>query len=119
MARTALTAIALGGPLDYDGVGLTWTAADPTNKNQVTLTGREILLVRNDNVGTQAVTITSVADPYGRTKDMTKTVGIGGYHSFGPFTREGWSTGGQLLIDAAAADVFFCVVRLPDSWAGK
>jgi hypothetical protein len=119
MARTALTAIVCGGPWDYDGVALTWTAADAALKNQVTLTGREIVLVDNTNVGAQTVTFTSVADPYGRTKDMSFSIPAANKRIFGPFTRQGWDSGGQLLIDCAAADVMLCVLRLPDSWTGK
>ena len=119
MARTALTAIVCGGPWDYDGVLVTFTAADAVNKNQVVLTGRELVLVDNTNVGAQTVTFTSVADPYGRTKDMSFSIPAATKRVFGPFTRQGWDSGGQLLIDAAAADVLICVLRLPDSWTGK
>jgi len=119
MARTALTAIALGGPLDYDGVAVTFTAADDTDKNQVVLTGREIVLVQNTDTGAHTVTFTSVADPYGRTKDMTFSVPASEFRAFGPFTREGWSSAGQLLIDTDDAAVLISVLRLPDSWSGK
>jgi len=119
MARTEVTAIDLGGQLDYDGDVLTWSACDNVNGNFVTHTGREIILVRNDNVGTQSFTVVSVEDAMLRTKDATKTVGIGAYHTFGPYPIKGWDSAGTLEFDAGAADVYVCVLRLPSSWAGR
>lgn len=120
MARTALTPQSLPGstpslPLAADSADITWTAADNVNGNDVPHTGREIVLVRNDNVGAQTVTITSVADPYNRTGDITTySVGIGEYAAFGPFDVAGWKQAdGKLYLDASAADVFFAVLRLP------
>jgi hypothetical protein len=119
MAATEITAIDLGGALDYDGTALTWTAADASNGNEVTCSGREIILCRNDDASAHDVTVTSVNDPYGRTKDQTKNVAAGDYHIFGPFPRSGWETGGLLSFSTDNASVFFAVLRLPASWTGK
>jgi hypothetical protein len=62
----------------------------------------------------------SAPDTLGREKDLVLVdVGIGAYAVAGPFPIEGWAISGQLHIDAAVADVFFCVLRLPASWAGR
>ena len=120
MARTEVTAIDLGGQLDYDGDSLTWTACDNVNGNYCSHTGREIILVRNDNVATQDFTVVSQEDDMGRTKDATDAaVGIGAYKAFGPYPIKGWSNAGALEFDGGAADVYVCVIRLPSSWAGR
>jgi len=119
MPRTEITAVELGGPLDYDGVAVTPVAADPSNKNVCTLAGREILNARNTGASPVAVTITSKADSYGRTKDATFSIPAGEERVFGPYPQDGWAVGGQLQFEAAAADVEFVVFRLPSSWAGR
>jgi hypothetical protein len=116
---TAITAIDAGGALDYSGVALTWTAADASNGNEVVCTGREIILVRNDDASAHDVTVTSVEDSYGRTKDQTANVAASEYHIFGPFPRDGWETGGVLSFSTDNASVYFAVLRLPSSWTGK
>ena len=114
MARTELTPISVGTDWAIAPVAITWTAADNANGNYVDFTGKEILLVRNDNVGAQVVTVASVADKYGRTGDQTQAVPAAAYRMFGsPFPSMGWEQPGAILhIDAAAADVFLCVIKL-------
>ena len=120
MVRTPLTALDLPGALDYDGSVLTWAAADDTDKNDVALTGREILLIRNDNAGVQTVTIQSAPDPFGRERDLVFTdIAAGAYAVGGPFPKAGWDIGGKLQIDASVADVMFAILRLPVSWSGR
>jgi len=119
MARTEIAAQELPGGYDYDGANLTWTAADVANGNDTPCTGREIILVRNDDAGGSLVTIVSAADALGRTKDCEKTVAASEYAQFGPFPVTGWSSGGRLEFDGANANVMFAVLRLPSSWAGR
>ena len=119
MARTALTVQDVPGKypgsIGVNAADFTWAAADIVDQNSFPCTGREIVLVRNDNVGPQTVTINSVADPYKRTQDVTAySVGIGEYAFFGPFPVVGWrQADGNVYLEASAADVFFAVVRLP------
>jgi len=104
-------------PLTANAADFTWTAAgaDFADGAVFPLTGREILLVRNDNVGAQTVTITSVADDKNRTGDITTySVGAGEYAVFPCLAVDGWrQTDGNLDIEASAADVMFAVLRLP------
>lgn len=112
MARTDLTRIALSGAYAGAMDALTWTAADPTNKNAVDVIGGEILLIRNDDAAAQGVTLTSVADPFGRTADLTESIPAGEYRAFGPVRLEGWrQADGKLYIDAGAATVYFAVLK--------
>jgi hypothetical protein len=86
----------------------------------VTLSGREILLIRNDSTAVQTVTIQSANDSFGREKDCVFTdIAAGAYAFGGPFPQDGWNQAGTLQIDAASADVKFAVLRLPSSWAGR
>jgi hypothetical protein len=75
-AQTAITVQTPVGP--YPGVvsagqlALTFTAGDATNGNSFPITGHEILIVYNSSSSTAGTfTISSVADQYGRTQDIT------------------------------------------------
>ena len=77
-------------------------------------TGREVLLIRNLNVGAQTVTINSVNDDKNRKGDITAfsfaTLEIGAIC----LPKTGWSQpDGQLYFAASATDVAFAVLRLP------
>jgi len=119
MARTEIAAQVLGGSLDYTGDTLTWEAADSSNGNDTASTGRELILVRNDDAGASLVTIVSAPDHLGRTKDCSLSVAASAYASFGPYPVTGWSSAGRLEFDAANDNVMVAVVRLPSSWTGK
>jgi len=105
-------------PLTANAADFTWTAAgaDFADKAQFPHTGKELILVRNDNVGAQTVTIESRVDTFNREGDITTySVGIGEYAVFGPFPIEGWrQTTGYLTLAASAADVSFAILRLAD-----
>jgi hypothetical protein len=122
MARLSLTVQEPPGkypatPLAANSADLSWTAAGAgyADGAEFTLTGRELLLVRNDNVAAQTITISSVKDPYNRTGDITAySLGPGEYAMFGPFPRDGWAQAdGKLYFAASAANVYFAVIRLP------
>ncbi len=123
MARLALTPKSLPAkypalPIAANALDFTWTeaGADFADGFSFPLTGKEILLVRNDNAGAQTVTISSVADEYGRTGDITTySVGIGEYAVFPQFQLAGWKqSDGKLYGAASAADVSLAVLRLTD-----
>lgn len=114
MPRTALTVLASDGPYDADGISVTWTAADVTNKNQFTPTGREVVLARNtDGVTAYSVTITSVADDFGRTRDMTVSIPANGFRMFEITALAGWQqSDGQIYLEATNTAIQFAVIRL-------
>jgi hypothetical protein len=105
-------------PLTANAADFVWTAAgaDFADKARFIHTGRELILVRNNNVGAKTVTIESVADPKNRTGNITTySVGAGEYAVFGPFPVLGWrQTTGYLQLAASAADVMFAILRLPE-----
>lgn len=105
-------------PLTANSADFVWTAAgaDFADGFRFQHTGKEILLVRNDNVGAQTVTINSVANQRGRTGTISAySVGAGEYAAFPPFPVEGWrQSNGYLTGAASAADVQLAVLRLPD-----
>jgi hypothetical protein len=105
-------------PLAANAADITWTAAGAAFADGFRFphTGKEILLVRNDNAGPQTVTINSVANAKGRSGSIsTYSVGIGEYAAFPPFPVDGWrQTSGYLTGAASAADVYLAVLRLPD-----
>lgn len=118
MARTDLTPINAPGCYGVNPAALTWTAADVANKNQVTLTGREIVLAHNSGAVAHTITITSVQDPYKRTGDVSAhQVPAGGYRVFGPVALDGWmQADGRLYLEADHAEILFAILRLPESY---
>ncbi len=114
MARTAFTVQPIAGayPADLLLTTITWTLADVVNQNSFVLTGREIILVRNDDVATKIVTLTSIADPQNRVGNVTKSVLANGYAAFSAAELTGWiQSDGLFYLEADDADVFFAILR--------
>jgi hypothetical protein len=123
MSRLALTPKSL--PLKYPVLPITANAldfaftaagADFADGASFPMTGKEILIVHNANVGVQTLTVTSTIDPYKRTGNITAySIGIGEYAVFPQFQKDGWmQADGSLYFAASATDVEFAVLRLVD-----
>jgi len=120
MSRTAITPQSPPGPypslpLGAGAADVTFTAADAVNFNNFVSTGRELLLVNNPSGSAYTVTVHSVADPLGRTGDITTySVGAGKTSMLGPFLQPGWlQSDGTVWVDASNAALLLAVVRLP------
>lgn len=115
MARQTLTKTTAPSPNPTAGTAVTFTACNLTDKEQFALTGRELILVKNDDAASQTYTINTVADPYGRTKDITaNSIAAGAIHVVGPIGLIGWQqTDGNLYLEASDTDVKFAVITLP------
>lgn len=115
MPTTLLVKTVLPGPYDTDGVTITWAAADTVNNNHFLSTGKEILLARNDDAGAQTVTVTSTADPQGRTGDITAdSIAAAAYHAWQKFPVSGWrNTAGEIVVTASDAGIFLAVLEIP------
>ncbi len=121
MPRTTLSKVALPTEVGAtDGTVITPTPADePTNHNQFSLTGNEILLVLNTAASTGTVTVSSKTDRYGRVKDITAVTipaavaGMPGMKVFPRFTLEGWQQpDGFCYLAASAVTIWFIVIQL-------
>jgi hypothetical protein len=124
MTRLAITPKTVLGsyptlPLSANSLDIVFTPAGASFADGASylLTGQEILLVHNDNIGAQTVTITSVADDLSRTGDITSySVGAGEFAVFPLFKEKGWKqSDGTIHISASATDVEFAVLKLPNS----
>lgn len=90
------------------------TAADTTNKEQFVLTGKELIIVHNTGAGARTYTVTSVADPFGRTGDIAaQSIAAGAIHVVQPGIA-GWqqASGGYLFLEASHAEVKFGIVTV-------
>ena len=114
MPRTTLTPVAVPVTHPGDSVAHTFTAADVANKNEFLLTGREILLIKSADGGEQDVVITSTADTFGRTGDLTLAIAAGTEEAIAFLDRTGWvQSDGMLYLECAVATLSFSVLRLP------
>jgi hypothetical protein len=76
-------------PGDAAGKDITagWTAADALGHKVFNGGGHVIVLVRTQAASSISVTVTSVADPYGRTGDLGPTAIVASkYYAFGPYS---------------------------------
>lgn len=114
MARANINAQQAPGSIDYDGVVLSYTACDATNFNETSLTGREMLIVKNTSADTAYdFTIESIADALGRTKDIFIEIPFGVSRMFGPMKLAGWKqSGGKLFFKAENLAIQVAVVRV-------
>ena len=120
MAETALTVQELEGPFDIASatdLDFTYTASDNVNGNSYVVTGREILICRNDNAGAQTITINGVPDEKNRSGPVTAySMGIGFYSIFtqGLTNSKGFKqSDGTITFLTASADILVAVLRLP------
>lgn len=115
MARTIYTPQEIVGPYPSNFLmsTLTWALADISNQNRFLLTGREIILARNDDVGTKNVTLTSIAGGTNkRVGNVTKAMGAGTYAAFSAAEMDGWiQSDGYFYLEADDADIFFAIIR--------
>jgi hypothetical protein len=103
--------------LDSQGFGAMSGSPVIAGGNNFVLTGKEIVLAKNAHADTaRTVTIVSVNDPYGRTKDMTAiSIAAGKIYAFGPFTnRMGWlQSNGKMFLQGSTTDIKFAVLTIP------
>lgn len=120
MAATSVTPTDVAGAYVAESATqlttLTWTAVDITNTNKVVMSGRKLLLIfRNDDVATQTVTISSSADPFGRTADISAVDVAASAYAARILEPVGWEQtlgGKDIIIDASDADMKFVAINL-------
>lgn len=120
MARVSLTPITVLGPypslpVSANGLDLTWTAADATNKNQISFNGPKLILAKNSHASTAyTVTLTSKTDNRNRTGDVTAyQLEAGDVMAFRIDNAEGWQqSDGYVYLEANNASVQFAVINL-------
>ena len=118
-ARVTMTAQSpptiLAGSPAADALDIAFTAADATNKQEVVLTGNEILVFWNTHASTAyTVTINTVADSLGRTGDVTAySLAAGEIGWYGPIPTGGYAqSNGKLYFEANNASVKFAVLKI-------
>ncbi len=97
------------------GADVTWTAADVANGNAFHVTGDQVLLARNtDGAAPHNVTVTSVPDGLGRTKDIgPDSIPANGTRVYPRFGLIGWrQADGMVYVSADAATIEFAVLQL-------
>jgi hypothetical protein len=106
MSRTNVAKTALLGAYAGDGLSVVEVPADSVNLNAFPLNGGEILIARNVHpTDAFTVTVTSVANARGRTKNITAdSILANESHVYGPFQPAGWkqASDGMLYFQASA-----------------
>lgn len=114
MARQDLTVTTGTSRNPTAGVALTETAENTTDHSQFALTTNDIVVIHNTGGSSYTYTVTSIADPYGRTGNITtQSIAAGAIHLLGPLSLEGWrQTDGKLYLDASNVAVKFGIYRM-------
>lgn len=88
------------------------TAANTTDKEQYTISDGDVIVVHNTSADTAyTYTITSVADPYGRTGDITANSIAAGAIEVLRVGLEGWrQTDGKVYLEANNTAVKFGIL---------
>jgi hypothetical protein len=119
MARTVLTVLTPKGPypgtVNAGDLATTYATADNTNGNSFSFTGRELIDFRNTTGGAITVTLTSAADPQGRSADITaySIPATTGLATFWAGNLVGWSQAGSFYIDCSATGLGVRIIRIP------
>lgn len=116
-ARTALSVQSkpgLYGTIGAGALGLAFTAADTTNKNEFVGSGREMIVARNVGASPYTVTISSAPDVLGRVKDVGPySIPANGVAVFGPVPLHGFAqTSRKIYLEGSNASIEFAVVRV-------
>ena len=122
MARTPITPQTLQGskPSAYDvanSADFTYaatTGAGGDAGNEFVSSGNDILIARNDDVGAQTITFSSVEDPYGLVDDITTySIGAGEYAIIGPLKVIPWrQADGNVYFETSDAGILVAVIAL-------
>jgi len=121
MPRTTLTTQSAKGPYPLepvaaDSLDLTFTAADITNQNQFSASGRDLVAIRNAHLTTAfTFTLNTAPDTHGRKADITSYALQAGEVVLFFFTEvDGWrQSDGFIYLDANSVSIQYAVVRLP------
>lgn len=101
-------------PVAANSLDFAFTPGDAVNGLQYQATGREVVLVRNINVGSQTFTLLSVADEFGRKGDITTySLAAGEFAVLIPPLKGFQQADGSVWIDVSHDDVHVAVLRLP------
>lgn len=103
-------------PVIAGDLAFTLTACDNANGNSFKATGKEILIVQNsDGAGAHTFTISSVADPFGRTDSSltSYSVPLNGFAVINVNTLTGWrQADGTIQLACNSNLMKFAVVQL-------
>lgn len=117
--RTTLVKTVAPGAYAGAGIAVTLAAADVANKNRFVASGRDLVIAFQSVTTERHITINSVADPYGRTGDITADhlpAALGSIRIYGPLPCLGWRQVGSSYIhlEADNAEAKFGIVQLPE-----
>lgn len=102
-------------PVSADALDAVFAAADVANKNQWLPTGKDLLIAWNSGASPYTISLTSAADPQGRTGDIAPySLAAADIAVIGPIGSVGWvQSDGYVYVEASNAAVKFAVISLP------
>ena len=115
MAVTALTPVQAPGSIAATTANLIMTAANVADGNKFASSGNDIVVIHNTGASAHTVTITGIADPFGRALSQitAESIPAGEYHMYGPMRQLGWiQTDGTILISANHAEIKIGIIKL-------
>jgi len=113
MARDTLSIQTIGSLASPELEDVTFTAGVAANDLQFANDGDVLVLINNAGASPQDAVFSSVADPFGRTGDLTVSTANGEISIAGPFPTALWNqSDGNVYIDITTEDSFsFAAVK--------
>ncbi|KKM71085.1 hypothetical protein LCGC14_1434240 [marine sediment metagenome] len=101
-------------PISVGALDFTFANGDTALGNEFVITGRQLLLVFNNDVGAQTFTISSVPDAFGRKGDITDySLDAGDYVAFWFGSVVGWrQTANKILLASSNDAIQYAVLNL-------
>lgn len=113
MAVTVHTPAAGTGRYPATAAALAFVDMNTADGDAFTLTGREIIIIRNTGVTSRNVTLQGVADDRGRTAAPVFAVAAGAVIVLGPLGLKGWkAANGRVSLLGAHADLEIAIYRM-------
>lgn len=116
MARTTITKITAPGAYAGALTTFAWTdlGTTGTDGHQFTLTGAEVVLLKNISGAGQPVQLFSVDDNLGRQENVLSTIAANGYSVIGPMKLEGWQqSDGYFYLDSTSTAIKAAILKIP------
>ena len=118
MARVSITPQSILGPHPSSPSAgqfdITFTGVDEASGNSFAFTGKEVIVFYNSNATAVAgITLTSIADPFERTGNLTATLGSGEYAAYYAGSLTGWrQSDGKFYLSGSVSALQVAVLRL-------
>lgn len=105
MPRSTISQVELPGSV-ASATAFVWTPMNAVDGGQFIATGKNLIIARNVGLTSATFTLESVADPFGRTGNLVRSIDAGAYAVIGPLGLIGWcQSNGYVYVSSTSANI--------------